>query len=108
MPFPWQFLHMSKSEQTVQRMPVPGSISTWQKLQVEEKAGASGLCRWYSTIMLLCLARRRESNCGNAKTTEPALLSAGKYGNKNIVCVPGACHGGAVVDIPCQQSTLVL
>jgi hypothetical protein len=54
------------------------------------------------------LARRRESNCGNAKTTEPALLSAGKYGNKNIVCAPGACHGGAVVDIPCQQSTLVL
>lgn len=63
MPAALQFLHMSKSLQTVQRSPVPGSISTWQKLQVDEKAGASGLCRWYSTIMLLCLARRRESNC---------------------------------------------
>jgi hypothetical protein len=63
MPLALQLLHISKSVHTVQRSPVPGSISTWQKLQVEEKAGASGLCKWYSTIMLLCLARRRESNC---------------------------------------------
>lgn len=63
MPAALQFLHMSKSVHTVQRSPVPGSISTLQKLQVDENAGASGLCRWYRTIMLLCLARRRESNC---------------------------------------------
>lgn len=58
----WQEMHMSKSGHTVQRKPVPGSISTLQMLQVVVKAGASGLCRWYSTIMLLCLARRMVSN----------------------------------------------
>ena len=31
-------------------------------LQVLAKAGASGLCRWYSTIALLCLARLMVSN----------------------------------------------
>ena len=31
-------------------------------LQLVETVGASGLCRWYSTIMELCLARRTVSN----------------------------------------------
>ena len=57
-----QLRHMSKSWHTLQRNPAPGSISTWHLLQVVAKAGASGLCRWYSTIMLLCLARRMLSN----------------------------------------------
>lgn len=57
-----QLVHMSKSWQTEQRKPCPGSISMPQALQEQEKAGASGLCRWYSTIMLLCFARRMLSN----------------------------------------------
>ncbi len=57
-----QLAHMSKSWHTVQRKPCPGSISTPHWLHVHTNAGASGLCRWYSTIMLLCLARRMESN----------------------------------------------
>ena len=53
---------MSKSEHTVQRKPLPASISMLHVLHVLANAGALGLCRWYSTIMLLCLARRKESN----------------------------------------------
>ena len=57
-----QAVQMSKSEQTVQRQPAPGSISALHTLQLVVKAGAEGLCRWYRTIMELCLARRSVSN----------------------------------------------
>jgi hypothetical protein len=57
-----QPLHMLKSAHTVHLNPSPPWISRAHTLQVQVKAGAVGLCRWYSTIMLLCLARRRLSN----------------------------------------------
>ena len=40
----------------------PKSMSIWQLLQLCTNFGASGLCRWYSTIMDECLARRSWSN----------------------------------------------
>mmetsp|Transcript_24255 Transcript_24255/g.82878 ORF Transcript_24255/g.82878 Transcript_24255/m.82878 type:complete len:205 (-) Transcript_24255:3250-3864(-) len=52
----------SKSGHVSHRQPAPGSISCWQMLHEAANAGSAGLCRWNSTIIEVCFARRSVSN----------------------------------------------
>jgi len=46
---------------TLQFHRMPEVMSWWQRWHCDTKLGASGLCRWYRTIIDECFARRKKS-----------------------------------------------